>query len=56
MTEAILTAPGEKILLPLQQDHFRLVGMESLPFTKTIDRAVEILKEQLARRRQNPGG
>jgi hypothetical protein len=55
MTEAILTAPGEKILLPLQQDHFRLVGMESLPFTKIIDKAVELLKERLRHGRQDPG-
>ncbi|MDR0689620.1 MAG: DUF3842 family protein [Spirochaetaceae bacterium] len=48
MAEAILAAPGEKILLPLQQDHFRLVGMESLPFTKIIDKAMDILKECLA--------
>jgi hypothetical protein len=48
MAEAILAAPGEKILLPLQQDHFRLVGMESLPFTKIIDKAIESLKERLS--------
>ena len=47
MAEAILAAPGEKILLPLQQDHFRLVGMESLPFTKIIDQALDLLKERL---------
>ena len=47
MAEAILAAPGEKILLPLQQDHFRLVGMESLPFTKIIDKAMDLLKERL---------
>ncbi|MFP3089417.1 DUF3842 family protein [Treponema sp. TIM-1] len=48
MAEAILAAPGEKILLPLQQDHFRLVGMESLPFTKIIDKAIDCLKERLS--------
>ncbi|MDR2363553.1 MAG: DUF3842 family protein [Spirochaetaceae bacterium] len=47
MADAILAAPGEKILLPLQQDHFRLVGMESLPFTKIIDKAMDLLKERL---------
>ncbi|MDR2631080.1 MAG: DUF3842 family protein [Spirochaetaceae bacterium] len=47
MVEAILAAGGEKILLPLQQDHFRLVGMESLPFTKIIDKAIDLLKERL---------
>jgi hypothetical protein len=48
MAEAILAAPGEKILLPLQQDHFRLVGMESLPFTKIIDKAIDFLRERLS--------
>jgi hypothetical protein len=47
MVEAILASPGEKILLPLQQDHFRLVGTESLPFTRLIDMAVETLKERM---------
>jgi hypothetical protein len=47
IAEAILAAPGEKILLPLQQDHFRLVGMESLPFTKIIDKAIDLLRERL---------
>jgi hypothetical protein len=47
MVEATLASPGEKILLPLQQDHFRLVGTESLPFTRLIDMAVETLKERM---------
>ncbi|MDR2068394.1 MAG: DUF3842 family protein [Spirochaetaceae bacterium] len=55
MTEAILAAPGEKILLPLQQDHFRLAGMESLPFTKIIDKAIDILKERLSAGRPPEG-
>jgi hypothetical protein len=47
MVEAVLASRGEKILLPLQQDHFRLVGTESLPFTKLIDMAVETLKDRM---------
>jgi hypothetical protein len=47
MVEAVLACRGEKILLPLQQDHFRLVGTESLPFTRIIDMAVETLKERM---------
>jgi hypothetical protein len=47
MALAVLSAPGVRILLPLQQEHFFIAGLESLPLAKTIDRAVEMLKEQL---------
>jgi hypothetical protein len=47
MAEAILAAPGERILLPLHHEHFNLVGMEQLPFAKMIDKAVEMLREKL---------
>jgi hypothetical protein len=48
MTEAVLSSPGERILLPLQQEHFFIAGLEALPLTKMIDRALDILKERLA--------
>ncbi|GHV61951.1 hypothetical protein AGMMS49587_07460 [Spirochaetia bacterium] len=47
MAEAILAAPGERILLPMQQDHFFIAGLEQLPLAKMTDRAVEIFKERL---------
>ncbi|MDR2394010.1 MAG: DUF3842 family protein [Treponema sp.] len=47
MAEAILKAPAQRILLPLQQDHFSLAGLEQLPLAKMIDKAVEIFKERL---------
>ncbi|MDR1956369.1 MAG: DUF3842 family protein [Treponema sp.] len=47
MAEAILKARGERILLPLQQDHFYLAGLEQLPLAKMTDKAVEIFKERL---------
>jgi hypothetical protein len=46
MAEAVLSAPGVRILLPLQQDHFYIAGLESLPLAKMIDRAVELLKQR----------
>jgi hypothetical protein len=48
MAEAVLAAPGQRILLPLQQDHFTIVGLEALPLVKMIDKAVEILKKKLS--------
>ncbi|MDR1301723.1 MAG: DUF3842 family protein [Treponema sp.] len=47
MAEAILKAPGQRILLPLQQDHFYLAGLEQIPLAKMTDKAVEIFKERL---------
>jgi hypothetical protein len=44
---AILSAPGERILLPLQQEHFFIAGLEQLPMAGMIERAVDILKERL---------
>ncbi|GHU80986.1 hypothetical protein FACS189468_2370 [Spirochaetia bacterium] len=55
MAEAILAAPGERILLPLHHEHFNLVGVEPLPFAKMIDRAVEMLREKLGALTAAPG-
>jgi hypothetical protein len=48
MAEAVLAAPGRRILLPLQQDHFIIAGLEALPLAKMIDKAVEMLKQGLS--------
>lgn len=47
MAEAILAAPGERILLPLQNSHFFLAGIEQQPLAKQCDRAVEYYRECL---------
>ncbi|MDR3146433.1 MAG: DUF3842 family protein [Treponema sp.] len=47
MARAILAAPGERILLPLQQDHFLIVGIETMPLGKIMERAVELAREKL---------
>jgi hypothetical protein len=52
MAEAILAAPGERILLPMQQDHFFIAGLEQLPLAKMTDKAIEIFKERLKARRE----
>jgi hypothetical protein len=48
MASAVLSAPGERILLPLQQEHFFIAGLEQIPMAGMIDRAVEILKDRLS--------
>ncbi|MDR2313825.1 MAG: DUF3842 family protein [Spirochaetaceae bacterium] len=47
MAEAILSAPGERILLPLQNEHFLLAGPEALPLARQVDRAVELYRERI---------
>jgi hypothetical protein len=50
MAEAILAAPGERILIPLQHEHFVLAGLEPQPLAKMVDKAVDILKERVEAR------
>ena len=47
MAEAVLSAPGERILLPLQNDHFFLAGLENQSLTKAIEKSIEILTERI---------
>jgi hypothetical protein len=47
MARSILAAPGERILLPLQQDHFLIVGIETMPLGKTMERAIELAREKM---------
>ncbi|MDR0759734.1 MAG: DUF3842 family protein [Treponema sp.] len=47
MAGAILAAPGERILIPLQQDHFRLVGLEVQPLARLVEEAVDYLGKKL---------
>jgi hypothetical protein len=50
---AVLAAPGERILLPLQNEHFSIAGLEPLPLARVIDRAVDLFQERL--RQKYPG-
>jgi hypothetical protein len=52
MTGAILAAPGERILLPLQE-HFFIAGLEQQPMARLIDKAIDIFKERLIARLKN---
>ncbi len=44
---AILSARGERILLPVQQNHFTLAGFEQKSSARLLDDAIAILNEKL---------
>jgi hypothetical protein len=48
MAEAVMAAPGRRILIPLQDHHFHLVGQEVQPLTRLVEKAVAWLRERLA--------
>jgi hypothetical protein len=47
MTQAILASKAERVLIPLQNEHFHLVGLGPLTLTSLIDQAVDIIKKKL---------
>jgi len=44
---AIAGAPGRKLLLPINQPHFEIVGIEWKALTKQISAAIEIIRQAL---------
>ncbi|MDR0599008.1 MAG: DUF3842 family protein [Treponema sp.] len=44
MAEAVLSAPGERVLLPLQTDHFHIAGLGGETLGRLIDEAVEYIR------------
>ncbi|GHU21083.1 hypothetical protein FACS1894172_05560 [Spirochaetia bacterium] len=47
MAEAILSAPGERVLIPLQNDHFYIAGLGKEPLGKLIDDAVDYIRKKI---------
>lgn len=47
MAEAVMKADSKRILIPLQHDHFILVGSETVPVSKLIEEAVERALEEI---------
>jgi uncharacterized membrane protein len=47
MAQAVLEAPGERILVPIQNEHLTLAGLDGLPLAQMIERAVELARERL---------
>jgi hypothetical protein len=46
IANAVLTSPAERILLPLQNEHFTLAGLEQITLAKAIDKAIELFTEK----------
>jgi len=47
IAQAISEAPGRKLLLPINQPHFEIVGIEWKALTKQISAAIEIIRQTL---------
>jgi hypothetical protein len=45
IAEAIAGAPGRKLLLPINQPHFEIIGIEWKALTKQIGAAIEIIRQ-----------
>jgi hypothetical protein len=48
IAEAVASAPGRKLLLPINQPHFEIVGIEWKALNKQIIAAIEMVREALA--------
>jgi hypothetical protein len=51
MARAVLSAPGERVLLPLPNDHFHIAGFEGAPLAKLIDDAAAYIGKRLDAKR-----
>jgi hypothetical protein len=47
IAEAIAGAPGRKLLLPINQPHFQIVGIEWKALTKQISAAIDLIRQAL---------
>lgn len=47
MAEWISLAPGKKILLPVHQHHFQLVGMQQRPMAELVDELVSCVQAEV---------
>ena len=47
MAVAVANAPGRKLLLPINQPHFEIVGIEWKALTQQISAAIEIIRQTL---------
>jgi len=50
IAKAVAGARGRKLLLPVNQPHFEIVGIEGKPLAKQINTAIAIIKESLNQR------
>lgn len=48
IAEAVATARGHKLFLPINQPHFEVVGIEWKALTKQINQAIEMIRERIS--------
>jgi len=48
IAEAVASAPGRKLLLPINQPHFEIIGIEWKALTKQISAAIEVIRQASA--------
>jgi hypothetical protein len=47
MAQAVFASKAEKLLIPIVQQHFTIVGYESKPIGSLIAQAVQVIKSRL---------
>ena len=55
IAEAVATARGHKLFLPINQPHFEIVGIEWRALTKQISLAIEMIRERISTTQNNMG-
>ena len=53
IAEAVATAQGHKLFLPIHQPHFEIVGIEWKALTKQISQAIEMVWERISTTQNN---
>ncbi|MCL4459157.1 MAG: DUF3842 family protein [Chloroflexi bacterium] len=56
IAESVASARGIKLLLPINQPHLEIVGVEIKPLTKQISRAIEMIRERFGLPLPKPPG
>lgn len=49
MAETVGLARGKKYLLPVNQSHFQLVGMQNLPMSELVDELIQRIEDEVRR-------
>jgi len=47
IAEAVAGAPGRKLLLPINQPHFEIIGIEWKALTKQISAAIDVIRREM---------
>ena len=53
MAEWVGSAEGKKILLPVTQSHFQLVGLQNLPLSDLLDSMIKLIDDEVRKYEEN---